>query len=225
MVFLAIPGSAEQVVEEFYIDQMVRIRKERDHPSDPLPHKFPTKHEDVPDVSQAVKKVMASINSPRSRTMLRVTKPGKPRPLRQQEMNYFRPIILNHVEKYQRTQSQNPDEGYDVCFENKSDLEVYVLFDLMLVSQQAEEVTDTGSITKKNLSPIERDLGTTISVANSIVDEMVILEKNERRMLVTTESINSRVRAYTYISVGVLFAMTFLQAVYLKRYFKKKKLM
>jgi len=41
----------------------------------------------------------------------------------------------------------------------------------------------------------------------------------------TSESINFRVRFFSYVSVIILGVVTYLQVTYLKRYFRKKKLL
>mmetsp|Transcript_28133 Transcript_28133/g.42565 ORF Transcript_28133/g.42565 Transcript_28133/m.42565 type:complete len:287 (+) Transcript_28133:46-906(+) len=225
MVFLAIPEEISQSVEPFFVDQIVQMNKNRKHASEPLPRTFPMRWEDEPDISPLIRDfIVRYTKNSRTRTMLKITKPGTPRPLRQQEFSFFRPIVLNNVEKYQRSRGENSD-GYMVCFENNSDKIVHVYFELILMSQHEKDDKDPGMMTKDHLSPLESDLAATIDAASSILSEMKYLAKREERMLMTTNSINGRVRLYSYISVGVLLLATYLQVTYLKGYFKKKKLM
>lgn len=160
--------------------------------------------------------------------MLRIQKPRSPRPMRQQELTWFIPVVINHVERYQRGNTKDWQanaelDGYSVCYENRSENQALVIFDIVLVSEDLDE--EEASITKKHLTPLEQELAASINAANSIVSEMRYMERREARMRVTTESINSRIRFFSYVSVGVLLTVTYLQVTYLKRYFKKKKLM
>jgi len=225
MVFLAVPDEVESAVEAFFIDQIVRMNKERKHPSAPLPRDFSTRWQEDDTVSEAIKGYQTQYSmSARSKVMLRITKPGTPRPLRQQEFQFFRPVILNNVEKFQKARGGNT-ESYQVCFENTDEKNVHVYFEFILMSQHEVEEPDASIMTKVHLSPLEADLAATIDAATSIVSEMKYMERREERMLLTTKSINGRVRTFSYISVGVLLIATYLQVSYLKGYFKKKKLM
>merc|ERR1712216_1080134 len=135
--------------------------------------------------------------------------------------DYFKPLVLNHMEKHRRKAGKDID-GYMVCFENRGNVMVRVVFDVVLVSEFFEDDESNDGIRKEALTPLEAELATSINAANSIVSEMRFMEHRETRMRVTTESINQRIRVFSYISVIVLLTVTYLQVTYLKRYFKKK---
>mmetsp|Transcript_20412 Transcript_20412/g.22834 ORF Transcript_20412/g.22834 Transcript_20412/m.22834 type:complete len:299 (-) Transcript_20412:46-942(-) len=239
MVFMSIPSEIESIVEEFYVDQIMQLRTNRKTSYDPLSRSFSkTVYLSGPtEVKEAAQKFLETNGGVRSSLRLKVQKPSDQRPIRQQELNYFAPIIINHMERYQKGNKNHhlhPQygkpatniEGYSVCFENQSKKQVHAMFDTVFVSQPVNPDTDKDeTMTKDHLSPMEEELDSCISATKSIISEMRYLEKREDRMRVTTHSIKSRIRWLSYMSVGVLFLVSFLQVTYLKRYFKKKKLM
>ena len=161
---------------------------------------------------------------------LKVQKPKHPRPLRQQELSWFNPVVMNHVERFHNKKQQwdpnNKLEGWSICFESTADEQIHIAYDIVLVSENPADDDETGGAPlKKHLTPLEEELAGSISAAQSILNEMRYMEKREARMRLTADSINDRIRYFSYISIGVLLTITYLQVSYLKRYFKKKKLM
>ena len=228
MVFMAMPSSLPSDVEEWYVDQVLTLTKKRNMADGgALPRKFENQPPD--DMLKELDKFVEG-QGRNSKLQLRIQHPRNPRPVRQQELSWFTPAILNHVEKFQS--KTNNDwvtgshlDGYYVCFDNRSDQNLaHVIFDIVLVSDDIEEEVGMG-VNKRHLSPLEEELAASVSAATSIINEMRYLEKREARMRVTTESINKRIRYFSYLSVVVLLSVTFLQVTYLKGYFKKKKLM
>jgi hypothetical protein len=157
---------------------------------------------------------------------------------------YFEPIVLNHVSKFFTTPGEHHHpqhqhhhhgqenlEGYGICFHNDDkEHPIHVAFDIILSSEQV--VNDKIVSTKKtdfdkerHLTPLERTLDLSISAAHSVAREMKYMEQREARMRRTAESINARVRWFSYLSAAVLLVVTYVQVAYLKRYFHKKKLM
>jgi len=247
MAFLALPGSMDSTVQEFYVDQMYQLSKNRKNPLDPLPRQFSDDpfsgakdSEDVKYVATAIQKFMDQSKKRRS-MMLKIKKPRDPLPVQHDDVPYFIPTIHNHVERYnkknqkhkerrpqqRRHSAYDPDlDDYSVCFENKDNRPISMIYDMLLVSDfLLDEEEDGKTLTKEHLTPLETELAQSIHTANSIVSEMRFMEKRESRMRLTTTRINSRIRMFSYISLAVLLIITYLQVTYLKRYFKKKKLM
>lgn len=228
MVFMAMPSSLPSDVEQWYVDQVVTMTKKRNMADGgPLPRKFENQPPD--DMLKDLDKFMEE-NGRKSNLQLRIEHPRNPRPLRQQELSWFLPAVLNHVERFQSKINEwivdSHLDGYYVCFDNRSDQNlVHVIFDIVLVSDDLEEDADGVGVKKRHLSPLEQELAASVNAATSIINEMRYLEKREARMRITTESINKRIRYFSYLSVVILLTVTFLQVTYLKRYFKKKKLM
>ena len=89
-----------------------------------------------------------------------------------------------------------------------------------------EEEAQSGLMFKsEHLTPLQDQLDASIRAANSVIRELNLMERREKRMRKTADSINWRVRNFSYLSVIVLILVTFFQVTYLKRYFKKKKLL
>jgi len=235
MVVLLLPGSVAPSVEEYYVEQMAEMNQERKRPSDPLAPGFskdPYGSEGDPMVVDAIEEVIKASDG-KSMMTFGIKQPSNPQPLREMNMEYFKPIVTNHVEKFQRARSKNTDpyilDGYTVCFDNGGRIRNKIMFDVVLVSElpeEAESNSETNSgMAKEALTPLESQLSISINAANSIISEMRFMEKREHRMRIATESINKRIHMFSYVSVVVLLTVTYLQVVYLKRYFKKKKLM
>jgi hypothetical protein len=101
----------------------------------------------------------------KSSLQLRIQKPRNPRPLRLQELAWFLPTVMNHVEKYQRKGSKewtghSELDGYSVCFDNRSDNQVHMIFDIILVSDDLvdDEETDGGvGIHSKHSTPLRKN--------------------------------------------------------------------
>jgi p24 family protein delta-1 len=158
---------------------------------------------------------------------------------------YFESTVLNHIAKraeklYRKKYAGNSDKLspeemaqalsiFKVCFRNgHKEAQIQVVFEVVLGSEDFEEEFNPlpGAFDKQqHLTPLEKSLDTSIQTANTILREMKYMEKRERRMKQTADSINSRMRYFSYLSIGILLLVTYLQVTYLKRYFHKKKLM
>jgi hypothetical protein len=118
-----------------------------------------------------------------------------------------------------------------VCFDNTSaEEEVFIVFDVLLVSDEIEDDDEEEQDAKidlksKHLTPLEEQLKVSIGSAKAILNEMDYMEKREARMRRTADSINRNVRWFSYLSITILLTVSFLQVRYLKRYFRKKKIM
>jgi len=162
------------------------------------------------------------------------------------DTNYFVPTVMNHVrrtsQQRNKWQKKNKEgdradrenlEGYGIClFNNDEHKMVEVIFDVVLISEEYEDDDDfvggegqEGFHKDRHLTPLETTLDHSISAANSVLREMRYMEKREARMRKTAESINYRVKWFSYLSVGVLLSVTYVQVTYLKSYFRKKKLL
>jgi hypothetical protein len=150
---------------------------------------------------------------------------------------YFQPLVVNYVGRTTdvRTRRQFGNihkeanlEGYGICFSNADSARaVQIIMDVVLISEEIldEEDGDERFEKEKHLTPLEESLDQSIAAANTVLREMQYMEKREQRMRKTAESINNRVRWFSYLSVSVLLTVTYIQVTYLKRYFHKKKLM
>mmetsp|Transcript_15984 Transcript_15984/g.24194 ORF Transcript_15984/g.24194 Transcript_15984/m.24194 type:complete len:284 (+) Transcript_15984:219-1070(+) len=231
MVFLLLPSTVEPSVEEYYVDEMAQMNKERTRPSDPLPRGFkkdPFSRESDPAVREAMEEVIR-VSEGKSAVTFGIKQPSNPKPLREERMNYFKPVVTNHVERFQKMfnkkESMEIYDGYSVCFDNKDKMHNKVMFEVILVSEIMDDEESNSGIGKEALTPLESELAASINAAKSIISEMRFMEKREHRMRVATESITSRIHIFSYISTFALLTVTYLQVTYLKRYFKKKKLM
>lgn len=161
-------------------------------------------------------------------------------------VKYFAPTVVNQVRESHRKilnaaerggggagGEEDDDEeeedlsGYAVCFDNTDNEEeqVQIIMDIVFLAEEDEESNEPNFVKEKHLSPLEESLDQSIKAANTVLREMKYMTDREERMRVTADSINQRVQYFSIISVVILLAVTYVQVTYLKRYFKKKKLM
>ena len=253
LVVLSLPNTDEMEsnvdnVESYYIEQVYQLTQQRSKqqilPKE-LPNELPSNisklrsdylQKNHGDTSQLHLKISGTPNSnPHSFQHHYVTK-------------YFTPTVLNHVgrttdsrtnNKHQQQQNNERNlEGYGLCFENKNpEQSIQIIFDVILhnddidhynldeTKQDGGTGANSGFDKERHLTPLESSLEQSINAANTVLREMNYLERREQRMRKTSESINVRVRWFSYLSISVLLTVTYVQVTYLKTYFHKKKLL
>ncbi|CAB9527089.1 emp24 domain-containing protein 10 [Seminavis robusta] len=153
-------------------------------------------------------------------------------------IKYFEPSVINQVkEAHKKVLPINNSEeyqegsdlsGYSICFNNQDNEEesVQVVMDIVMVNDDVQQnANEPNFVKEKHLSPLEESLEKSIKAANTVLREMKYMTDREERMRMTADSINQRVQYFSIISVVILLGVTYIQVTYLKRYFKKKKLM
>jgi len=120
-------------------------------------------------------------------------------------------------------------EEYDmfqVCFETRvttggkgSDREVFV--DM----KHGVEAKDYGNLAKsEKLKPLEVELRRLEDLSESIVNDFAYMRAREEEMRDTNESTHSRVLYFSIFSMCCLLGLATWQVLYLRRFFKAKKL-
>ncbi|KAI1314692.1 vesicle coat component [Mortierella claussenii] len=77
---------------------------------------------------------------------------------------------------------------------------------------------------KEKLAPMELELRKLEDLVKDILDNMEHLQAREERMRNTNESTNERVKFFSSLTMFVLVALGLWQIFYLKRFFRKKRL-
>lgn len=220
-------------LEEYYVEQTFQLTKFRSD-SASLPRRFPTQPPE--DIAKLTNEVYEDNGQQgRSNCQVRVYNPQSSSS-RTMETFFFNPVVLNNVRKSLRSNPHAweapPLEGYAICFNNLNDEEeVQMVMEVVMVSDEGEDDDGSGGNSKggkfdaSHLTPLAEQLAESITAAQSVVREMQYMEKREQRMRLTADSINQRVRYFSYISVCMLLVVTYIQVTYLKRYFRKKKLL
>eukprot|EP00644_Phytophthora_capsici_P011480 jgi/Phyca11/508711/fgenesh2_kg.PHYCAscaffold_37_\ len=72
--------------------------------------------------------------------------------------------------------------------------------------------------------PVEKELRKMEDTVDEIHREMLYMREREATMRNTNESTNSRVLWFSFLSIIVLLGMGVWQVMYLKKFFKSKKL-
>ncbi|XP_050295413.1 transmembrane emp24 domain-containing protein bai [Anthonomus grandis grandis] len=75
-----------------------------------------------------------------------------------------------------------------------------------------------------NLKPVEVELKRLEDLSNAIVQDFAFMRKREEEMRDTNESTNNRVLYFSIFSICILLGLAVWQVLYLRRYFKAKKL-
>ncbi|CAH0478303.1 unnamed protein product [Peronospora belbahrii] len=115
----------------------------------------------------------------------------------------------------------NTGGNYAVCFRNNNDKSVRVLLDF----KHGVEAKDYTEVAKReHLMPVEKELRKMEDAVDEIHREMLYMREREAMMRNTNESTNSRVLWFSFISILVLVGMGVWQVLYLKKFFKSKKL-
>jgi len=239
MVFVIYPSTASHddrknydKLETYLFDQMQEITKRRT-PNSGLLRKFPVKppEEVQSTMDDFLRDFEGNLKTPLEITL---TNP-KSTNFRRMDTYWFTPLVINHVRKAIRSakkdRESSPLEGYMACFQNDDeDNPIHVVVDSVMVSEGPEYDDDLFSsedpaFQGHHLTPLAEQLQESIKSAETVVREMQYMERREARMRHTADSINARVRYFSYISVGILLVVTYVQVTYLKRYFRKMKLL
>jgi hypothetical protein len=236
-----VPGD---LLETWFVEQVHRMAKSKHEHEHKLPEQF--LEQPPTDVKERMDTYVHSQRAGKSADVtVKITdQPTEDSPVYafQHKAVYFQPVVVNHVIQVASTDpasisANNRDnlQGYKVCLHNQdAELAVHVVFDVVLASEDLSQFDQVVPDKKKpttdfdkhqHLTPLERTIDLSIRAAKSVLREMKYMEQREVRMRLTADSINSRVRWFSYLSVGVLLVVTYLQVTYLKRYFHKKKLM
>lgn len=229
IILLPVPDSEDledDAVEIWYVQQVFEMTKQKTA-NGVLPNKLPDSPPDkVAEASSEFLKSIAGNQSPIKVRMNVRSYDGK-KAMTNYRTKFFVPLVINRVSKVGRKLEEV--EGAEICIQNMEEGESFhVIFDSILESEEVEKVDEAKKPTfqkEEHLTPLEESLEKSIMAARNVLKEMDYMETREKRMRVTSDSINSRVQWFSYISIAILFVVTYVQVTYLRRYFHKKKLM
>lgn len=228
LVVVAIPGDVESdnllYTQDFYIDKFVELGSDGGE-------NFPKKFEvDYPE--NITQKIMESKSDSQNRRMGRIVFSSfrESRELiATTVLDFYKPYVLHEVVGLSMRKGFNdspPLGGYRFCFKNPSGGVSTLIFDI--VHWNDEEIDDKPEekiIEKRHLSPLELSFKQSVDKARQIVDEMIYIERRSMKNMKQDEFYRSFVSNFSYLSIIVLIFTAWVQVMYLKRYFKKKKLL
>jgi hypothetical protein len=120
-------------------------------------------------------------------------------------------------------------DQYEVCFKSTSpagDLKGKIAArEVTIVLKhgvEAKNYDETGKAEK--LKPLEQELRKLEDLSEAIVNDFSYMKQREEHMRDTNESTNTRVLYFSIFSMCCLFGLATWQVIYLRRYFKSKKL-
>jgi len=233
MVATILPADLDDGVESWFFEQLYKMTARKNNV---ITKQFDD--EQPSNVAEAVSQFFQQVpsNNGAPVTVGLTNRPYDRRGENQYHSKYFAPIVVNYIARttYKRSERKglNPEddiEGYMVCVNNRSeDAMIQFVMDIVLISEDIPPdlaAESSGFSKDRHLTPLEESLEESIKAAENILREMKFMEKRERRMRRTSDHINTRVHWFSYLSISILLAVTYIQVSYLKRYFHKKKLM
>ncbi|GAB1609688.1 transmembrane emp24 domain-containing protein 10-like [Argonauta hians] len=115
---------------------------------------------------------------------------------------------------------------FEICFDNKmlggghgADREVSLVMKHGIEARSYDELAKA-----ENLKPLEIELRRLEDLSKSIVHDFAYMRSREEEMRDTNESTHSRVMYFSVFSMCCLLGLATWQVLYLRRYFKSKKL-
>ncbi|KAI4468753.1 transmembrane emp24 domain-containing protein [Holotrichia oblita] len=116
-------------------------------------------------------------------------------------------------------------DTYEICFISRVIQGRGVSQEVSLITKHGVEAKQYEGIQEAaKLKPIEVELRRLEDLSNDIVHDFSIMRKREEEMRDTNESTNNRVLYFSIFSMCCLLALATWQVLYLRRYFKAKKL-
>jgi hypothetical protein len=201
--------------EAWYVDQTLKLTRMKSKATG-IPNKFP---DEMPKkVAKHVNTFVEEAGSNESPITIQVSASVDPMdgaiPVSykdRQKSHYFMPTVFQHVRKAISLRARNKGPSmespisYHVCFLNADpETQTQVILDVILLSediQDDENSSSAGFQKDKHLTPLEQSLQNSITAANTVLKEMQYMETRESRMRETAESINARVRWFSYLRV------------------------
>mmetsp|Transcript_4271 Transcript_4271/g.11652 ORF Transcript_4271/g.11652 Transcript_4271/m.11652 type:complete len:312 (+) Transcript_4271:173-1108(+) len=243
VVIMALPDThmwpdekTADAVESWYVEQIYKMTKLKSE-HDIIPKKLP---DDVPsEVATPMSEFLKDHHGGPAPIKISVSiTDDDEEDAHDYKAKFFTPLVFNHIRHRHGADEEDEDnyEGVKICFAHKpmdedeeDDTGLYMVFDMLLVSEEVSDLDpkseDPGFQKHEHITPLEESLDESISAARSVLKEMRHMEQREQRMKETADGINARVHYFSYVSIAILFGVTYIQVGYLKRYFKKKKLM
>jgi len=217
VVFLALPVHESDDIETYYVDAIHSLSESG---GDSMLAELPETPSEIKD--KIPKKGDGSV-------MLHMDLGFK---TESRKLLYHVPLIKRHIaQSLKKLDRENLAlKGMHICFDGSEiDDEVAVLFDVVYVSDESDHKLNKKlekTINQKEaLTPIQENLKDGIRAASDVLSEMGSAGRREFLMRQESNKKNSGLAYFSYLSVSILLATSWVQIKYLKSYFKKKKLM
>ncbi|VDO05595.1 unnamed protein product [Rodentolepis nana] len=122
------------------------------------------------------------------------------------------------------TFSSEVEDSFDVCFHSKGSSGTVDTHEVFLDIKPEDEVRTDGPENPENLKPLEAELKKVEYYTDSIVRDFVSMHKRADAMRDINASTHSRVLYLSLFSILCLIGLAVWQVIYLRNYFKSKKL-
>jgi hypothetical protein len=213
LLFLPLPEKIEPEVEDWFFTELSEMTR-------------PSSVQFLKDLAKMPQDISDKIKQHKTRAKVSVTVEEEETKTiaKNQALNYFRPTIIRNIAKSGKGWDVTRG-NYRICVYAKGSADVRAIFDMIKISEYQDKMEKKHVVKKEHLTPLERAFDQSSALAKSIIDEMHYMEKREIRMKRTADGTNSRIRWFSYLSIVILVAVTWVQMKYLKGYFRKKKIL
>jgi len=134
-------------------------------------------------------------------------------------------LLRENIDKGKIAVTSDEDDIYDICFTSYSQghqmppREVFIDLKHGVEAKNYDEIAHVGK-----LKPMELELTKLEDLSSSIVQDFEHMRRREEEMRDTNESTNNRVFYLGLFSIGCLLGLATWQILYLRQFFKTKKL-
>eukprot|EP00555_Chaetoceros_dichaeta_P003737 CAMPEP_0198249322 /NCGR_PEP_ID=MMETSP1447-20131203/887_1 /TAXON_ID=420782 /ORGANISM="Chaetoceros dichaeta, Strain CCMP1751" /LENGTH=270 /DNA_ID=CAMNT_0043933931 /DNA_START=29 /DNA_END=841 /DNA_ORIENTATION=- len=218
VVFSNLPEEVDPKIETWTMNEMAAIT---DHDSD----KFLKMYSNPPH------EISSLMRESGYKTVLDVIITGPDNQVKKQRLSAYKIMVMKNLAKSMAGNGPDddwsPDKGmYEICIKGTGrGVASHAAFEHLVLSEFEEKLRSKHILKKEHLTPIEMNFDSCLVTAKAIMNEMSALERREARMKHTSDSMNRRIRMFSYVSISILLGVTWLQISYLKVYFKKKKVL
>lgn len=123
--------------------------------------------------------------------------------------------------------TSDTNDFYELCFKYTSTVNAPAQLmprEIFVDYRVGAEAKQYDSVDHDKLSEVEKDLNRIEDLTNSIIIDFAYLKQREREMRDTNDSTNTRLFYQTVTSLIILMALTVWQILYLRTFFRQKKL-
>mmetsp|Transcript_6703 Transcript_6703/g.7272 ORF Transcript_6703/g.7272 Transcript_6703/m.7272 type:complete len:276 (+) Transcript_6703:70-897(+) len=220
ILMLPISDDTSPEAEDFYVSEMAELSRHQSSQFLKELNPLPSNLDEEIKRSSRNSKVSITVKDPSGKST------------KNYPLTHFKLLKILNVAKTMRAMVKHRNPGWDqnygqynICVRVSGRAHVRLLFDAVKISEYLEKMQKQHVLKKDHLTPLEEAFDEGIALAKSVLDEMYYMEKREIRMKQTTDGTNSRILYFSYMSIFILLAVTWIQINYLKGYFKKKKVL
>lgn len=236
-------GNEDPLVEEFYSDY---FEKYKAFENNPIPSDINESFEIPPNLQNKIVTETENTRSGSRSVTVRIT--DTTRRDREKDSIKNEDSAKRRAEKRRQRDRRRNNSRHDLsfhsplliedapldgefCLKNKGrDVSLKVLYlvvpNIVLDSDEDKEDNerDLYFVKKENIDPLEKNFLDAKKTVDRVLTKMKVLERKQNRMKKTTDGTHVRLKYFSYLSIFLLLVVSGFQVMYLKSFFRKKKL-